>query len=102
MIESTSATEAANITETERQAIEIVWKSRGNGMATVPADEAISILAEVRERAGKIEQRVVRTLYKSLNEGRRTPRRHQLFALLVISSLIGIALVIAGIVLNLR
>ena len=102
MIESSPETVAANMTETERQAITIVWKSLGKSTETIPADEAVAILAEVRERADKIEQRVVRTLYKSLNEGRRTPRRHQLFALLVISALIGITLVIAGVVLNLR
>jgi hypothetical protein len=101
MIESSAATIAANMTETERQAIEIVWHSRGNGPTPIPENEALAILSEVRERASRIENKVVRTLYRAIDEGRRTPRRHQLFALLVIGSLLVIALLIAAVVLNL-
>ena len=83
LIEQSPDVTGAKMKPEEAQAVEIVWAKRGCG-GTMPADDALEILSEVRERTSRIEESFVRVGYRAFAEGRRTPRRHQLLALAVI------------------
>lgn len=96
MIEQSLALQAERMSTAEEEAIEIVWRNRGEGSQLIPADEAIKILIEIRERVSKIERKALRAMLRSMNEGRRTPRRHQMIALIIVAGILGIvALLIA-------
>ena len=74
-----------NSTETECRAVEIVYE-RENGMKTpyseIQEADQVRILAEIRARAARIEQSVVKDmLMPKLTEQRFTPRRMMVAAL---------------------
>lgn len=74
------------ITPEEAKAIELVWASRGNEGQPIPEEERASILSEIRARVQAIEAHVVRAGVRVMAENRRTPKRHQRFALCMIAA----------------
>ncbi len=80
-------------TPEEQEAIRLVWQKEGHGDSPIPKEEAARILAEIRQRVAIIESEAVKMGYQAVREGRHSPRRHQRFALVVLTvalSVIGI------------
>jgi hypothetical protein len=65
----------------EREAVRMLWGRDDQ----IPSDEHARLLAEVRARRAAIEQEALEMLYSKLREGRRTPRRHMVFAFAVLA-----------------
>jgi hypothetical protein len=85
MIERTAAIEGQGIRPEEEQAIMIVWRKQGHrDDEAIPEADVLQILAEIRKRETMIEQSALAGLIRATSEGRRVPRRHMRFALLVV------------------
>lgn len=63
----------------------MVWEARGHRRdEPVSEDEALEILAIVRARQASIEAHVLGVLTRRTGESRRYPRRHMIFAIVIV------------------
>ena len=68
------------MSEVEAEAMAIVWANEG-GSGEPSEEDQVRILAQIRERAARIEEFVREDmLMAKMREGRRNPRRHELIA----------------------
>jgi hypothetical protein len=58
-------------------------------------EELDKLTPEERERLAQAEQEALRRFYNRMNEGRRTPRRHERFALFVLFGVLALGLLAA-------
>ncbi len=83
-------------TPTEVEACKLRWTKVEGKDTDIPAEEAVRLLYEIRERMASLEQEAVQALQHSVSEGRRVPRRRLVFAFAVI----GVLLVLAALALK--
>ena len=88
LIRENAAFAALNPTDLERQAVGLRWSQVERRKGDVPAEDAVRLLGEIRERVGVIESHVASMPSNTAGEGRRTPRRHMRFALSIIGAVI--------------
>ena len=74
----------------------IIWRRRGFADEDViPESEALEILHDVRRRKESIEQHVLHALVTATSESRRSPRRHQALAILILLPLVFLLIMLA-------
>ena len=96
MIEQTPEVAAAGITAAEEEAILLMWRRDGHSVGTIPAADALRLVATARKRAADIERHVLHDMLdRRLSEGRRYPRRHMLVAFAILFALILVAGLVA-------
>jgi hypothetical protein len=82
----------------ELEAVRIMWRERGELEGEIPEEAAIALLGEVRARRELIERHVVEGLIRRIKEGRRYPRRHMRFVVIVVMGLVaGISILILAV-----
>jgi hypothetical protein len=69
------------ISSEEWEAVRLAWNSGD----PIPEHEAVRLLVEIRSRKADIEARAASLAVCGISEGRRVPRRHQLFAFAVLA-----------------
>ncbi len=81
-------------TPEEEQAIRLRWTEVEKREGTPDLENAQRLLGEIRERVAAIEREAVAMATQEMSEGRRTPRRKQRVALVVLALMVVIIVVI--------
>jgi len=91
-----------DVPDYERKAAELIWQHEGHtakAFGDLPVADQARLLKVVRAREMQIQTHVTHDMLdRSLSEGRRFPRRHQIVALIFLGGVFGAGILAAGIV----